>query len=137
MAVYNILYPIYPLSTRIEKRLCHQIYTFLFLFSIYDTNGLKIRTSITPLFVETVLPNHFQPSNVSFHDERMNPINCGLLGQCKLWQKVCETFFAQYNLQTCPITFKLHMLVVDDERNIPIDLETRVKKSRSTLIFCL
>ena len=35
MAVNNISYPIYPLSTRTEKSLHHQNDTFLFLFRIY------------------------------------------------------------------------------------------------------
>ena len=33
----------------------------------------------------------------------------------------------------CPITFKLHMQVVDDERRNPIDLGSRGQRSRSTL----
>ena len=37
----------------------------------------------------------------------------------------------------CPITFKLHMWVVDDERRNPIDLGSRGQRSRSTLALCV
>ena len=37
----------------------------------------------------------------------------------------------------CPITFKLHMYIVDDERRNPIDFGSRGQRSRSTLVLCL
>ena len=36
----------------------------------------------------------------------------------------------------CPITFKLHMHIVDDERRNPIDIGSRGQRSRSTLALC-
>ena len=37
----------------------------------------------------------------------------------------------------CPNTFKLHMLVVDDERKNSIDFGSRGQRSRSTLSLCV
>ena len=37
----------------------------------------------------------------------------------------------------CPITFKLHMQVVDDERRNPTDYGSRGQRSRSTLALCI
>ena len=37
----------------------------------------------------------------------------------------------------CPITFKLHMHIVDDKRRNPIYFGSRVQRSRSTLAFCV
>ena len=37
----------------------------------------------------------------------------------------------------CPITFILHMHIVDDERRNPIDLGPQGQSSRSTLALCV
>ena len=41
------------------------------------------------------------------------------------------------NYSFCPITFKLHMWVVDDERRNPIDLGSQGQRWRSTLALCV
>ena len=52
-------------------------------------------------------------------------------GQGQLWHSVYNTLLARYRLQFfVPITFKLNMQVVDNERSNPIDFEFRGKKVR-------
>ena len=41
------------------------------------------------------------------------------------------------NYSFCPITFKLHIKVVDDERRNPIDFGSQGQRSRSTLALCV
>ena len=87
-----------------------------------------------------LFPNHFQTSHVS----------CGWWEEESYWfwvtgSKVkvnCGTLCIRpcghdSHYSFCPITFKLHMEVVDDERRNPIDFGSRGQRSRSTVTLYL
>ena len=46
----------------------------------------------------------------------------GFKGQGQLWHSVYKTLWTWYRLQFLPITLKLHMHIVDNERRNPIDI---------------
>ena len=86
------------------------------------------------------LPNHFQTSHVS----------CGWWEEEPYWfwvtgSKVKVNFGTlcirpwghDTDYSFCPITFKLHMLVVNDEGGNPIDYGAQGQRSRSTLVLCV
>ena len=53
-------------------------------------------------------------------------------GQNHVWHFVHKALLTQYKLRI----FKLHMLVVDDNRRNLIDFESKGQRSRSTLAIC-
>ena len=58
---------------------------------------------------------------------------------CMMCACVCHTLLCGYDsdYSFCPITFKLHMWVVDDERRNPLDLGSQGQSWRSTLALCV
>ena len=69
-------------------------------------------------------------------------LNHGLKGQGQLTYSALHTLPVKpcgqdTDYSFCPITFKLHMEVVDDGRRNPIDFGSRVQRSRSTLALCV
>ena len=57
----------------------------------------------------------------------------GVKSQGQIWHFVYKTLWTRYRLLFCPITFKLHIKVVHDERMNPIDFGSKVKVNLGTL----
>ena len=68
----------------------------------------------------------------------MRPFVCGWVSE---WVRasVCRALPCGHDkdYSFCPITFKLHMLVVDDERRNRIDFGTRGQRARSAFALCV
>ena len=67
----------------------------------------------------------------------------GVTGQGQFLHSVYKTLWAPWRpcghdsyYSFCPITFKLHMHIRNDERMNPIDFGSQSQKSRSTLALC-
>ena len=102
----------------------------------------RVGGSVTLYLVDTIATTVFDQSLSNFtcklwmmRGGTISILGHGIKGQIQLWHSVYKTLWTRSDYRFSPITFRLHMQVVDDERRNPIDFGSWGHRSRSSLVL--